>query len=80
MHPLKPDRFHGGIGSGARRSKVVTDTGDFILDNRRNDITRWKDVPYTFLKRQSQANPKAWVALVKEKTIATGEVSASSQD
>ena len=59
---------------------VVTDTGDFILDNRRNDITRWKDVPYTFLKRQSQANPKAWVALVKEKTIATGEVSASSQD
>jgi predicted transglutaminase-like cysteine proteinase len=57
---------------------IVTDKGDFILDNRRNDITRWKDTKYTFLKRQSQANPKQWVALVKEKIIASGQVSASS--
>ena len=57
---------------------VVTDTGDFILDNRRNDITRWKDTKYTFLKRQSQTNPRVWVALVKEKTIASGAVVSSS--
>jgi predicted transglutaminase-like cysteine proteinase len=58
---------------------VVTDTGDFILDNRRNDITRWKDTSYKFLKRQSQVNPRHWVALLKEKAIASGEVSASAQ-
>jgi predicted transglutaminase-like cysteine proteinase len=51
---------------------VVTDQGEFILDNRRNDITRWSDTKYTFLKRQSQSDPKQWVALVKEKTIASG--------
>ncbi len=56
---------------------VVTDKGDFILDNRRNDITRWKDTKYAFLKRQSQTNPRQWVALVKEKTIATGSVGTS---
>jgi predicted transglutaminase-like cysteine proteinase len=58
---------------------VVTDAGDFILDNRRNDIKRWRDTKYTFLKRQSQDNPRQWVALAQEKTIATGELSASAQ-
>lgn len=57
---------------------VVTDKGEFILDNRRNDIMRWKDTHYSFLKRQSQTNPRQWVALVKEKTIATGTVASSS--
>jgi len=56
---------------------VVTDKGDYILDNRSNDITRWTDKNYTFLKRQSQANPKQWVALVKEKTIVSGTVGTS---
>ena len=56
---------------------VVTDKGDYILDNRSNDITRWKDKHYTFLKRQSQTNPRQWVALVKEKTIVSGSVGTS---
>ena len=34
---------------------VTTDEGDFILDNRRNEIRRWADVDYTYLKRQSPA-------------------------
>lgn len=42
---------------------VVTDKGDFILDNRHNDILRWDHTPYTFLKRQSQADSKLWVSL-----------------
>jgi predicted transglutaminase-like cysteine proteinase len=42
---------------------VVTDRGDFVLDNRRNDILLWTDTGYTFLKRQSQHDPRAWVAL-----------------
>ncbi len=42
---------------------VATDRGDFVLDNRRNDILLWTDTGYTFLKRQSQQDPRAWVAL-----------------
>lgn len=42
---------------------VATESGDYVLDNRRNDILLWKDTGYTFLKRQSQHDPKAWVAL-----------------
>ena len=42
---------------------VATDRGDFVLDNRRNDILLWADTGYTFLKRQSQQDPRAWVAL-----------------
>jgi predicted transglutaminase-like cysteine proteinase len=42
---------------------VATDRGDYVLDNRRNDILLWADTGYTFLKRQSQQDPRAWVAL-----------------
>ncbi len=44
---------------------VVTDQGDFILDNRRDEILHWKDTNYTYLKRQGPDNPKLWVALTK---------------
>jgi predicted transglutaminase-like cysteine proteinase len=40
-----------------------TDEGDFVLDNRRNEIRRWKDLDYTFLKRQSERDPREWVSL-----------------
>jgi predicted transglutaminase-like cysteine proteinase len=42
---------------------VATDRGDFVLDNRRNDILVWAETGYTFLKRQSQQDPRAWVSL-----------------
>ncbi len=29
---------------------VRTDQGDFILDNKRRDVVRWADTPYTFVK------------------------------
>jgi predicted transglutaminase-like cysteine proteinase len=40
-----------------------TDEGDFVLDNRRNDIRRWSDLDYVFLKRQSERDPREWVSL-----------------
>jgi predicted transglutaminase-like cysteine proteinase len=64
-------------GEGHDVLTVVTDKGDFVLDNRRNDILRSRDTKYTFLKRQSQANPRQWVALVKEKTITSGTVTST---
>lgn len=45
---------------------IVTNEGDFILDNRRDVILYWKDTNYTFLKRQGPDNPTHWVALRKE--------------
>jgi predicted transglutaminase-like cysteine proteinase len=42
---------------------VATDRGDFVLDNRRNDILGWAETGYTFLKRQSQKDARTWIAL-----------------
>lgn len=42
---------------------VVTDAGDYILDNRRDDIRIWSNTGYKFMKRQSGDDPKKWVAL-----------------
>ena len=57
---------------------VTTDEGDFVLDNRRNEVRRWKDTGYSFLKRQSPRDPKQWVALAKEKTITNGFVAGGT--
>ena len=57
---------------------VTTDGGDFILDNRRNDVLRWSDTNYTFLKRQSHSNPTQWLALVKQPTSNSGFVSGGT--
>lgn len=44
---------------------VVTAQGDYVLDNRRNEILRWYETGYKFLKRQSQATANEWVSLQK---------------
>ena len=55
-------------GEGHAVLTIVSDNGDFILDNRRDDILRWDQTPYKFLKRQSQLDPKRWVSLQKSNT------------
>jgi predicted transglutaminase-like cysteine proteinase len=40
-----------------------TTDGDFILDNRRDEVRRWNDLDYTYLKRQSEKHPREWVSL-----------------
>jgi predicted transglutaminase-like cysteine proteinase len=59
---------------------VTTNEGDFILDNRWNEIRRWSDLDYTFLKRQSPRDPRAWVALAREKTIASGFIAGGTKN
>jgi predicted transglutaminase-like cysteine proteinase len=49
---------------------IATDSGDYVLDNRRDDILLWNDTNYTFLKRQSVWNPRQWVALINKSTAA----------
>jgi len=40
-----------------------TAKGDFILDNKFDDVRPWHGVPYTYVMRQSYINPKVWVSL-----------------
>ncbi len=53
---------------------VTGDQGDFILDNRRNEILRWNDTGYRFLKRQSSTNPREWLALTRQGNTQPGNL------
>jgi predicted transglutaminase-like cysteine proteinase len=50
-------------GEGHAVLSLVTSRGDFILDNRRNEIRDWQATGYTLLKRQSAQDPRKWVSL-----------------
>ena len=50
-------------GEGHAVLTLTTAAGDYILDNRRNDIRLWADTGYTMLKRQSAQDPRRWVSL-----------------
>ena len=54
---------------------VATQAGDFVLDNRRNEVLLWNETGYTFLKRQSQQDPRRWMALTETKN--NGAITAS---
>jgi predicted transglutaminase-like cysteine proteinase len=57
---------------------VTTANGDYILDNRHNEVLRWSDFNYTFLKRQSPRDPRVWMALENGKTHNSGFVTGGS--
>jgi predicted transglutaminase-like cysteine proteinase len=58
---------------------IRTDKGDFILDNKRRDVVRWADTPYTFVKRQSEKNPLVWISLLPPDTVPQTAMSASNR-
>ncbi len=53
---------------------VNSDAGDYVLDNRRDDILLWSETNYRFLKRQTQRDPKQWVSLDEAKTTSTASL------
>ncbi|MBU2147719.1 MAG: transglutaminase-like cysteine peptidase [Alphaproteobacteria bacterium] len=53
-------------GGGHAVLTVVTDLGDFILDNIEQKVLLWRDTEIYFLKRQSQRDLNRWVSLVNE--------------
>jgi predicted transglutaminase-like cysteine proteinase len=57
---------------------VRTDKGDFVLDNKRREILRFADTPYTYIKRQSERNPLVWISLLPPDSVPQTAVSASS--
>jgi predicted transglutaminase-like cysteine proteinase len=50
-------------GEGHAVLTVTTDKGDFILDNLTDKVVRWDRTGYAFVKRQSQEDENAWVAI-----------------
>lgn len=67
-------------GEGHAVLTATTEDGDYMLDNRRDDILLWNDTHYTFLKRQSEKDPRKWVALLKKpevRSVAVGSGKAN---
>ena len=50
-------------GDGHAIRTVVTDRGDYVLDNFTNEVKLWHETGYRFIKRQSQTDPNQWVSL-----------------
>ena len=50
-------------GEGHAVLTVRTTAGDFILDNKVDEVRIWNEAPYRFLARQSSLNPWVWVDL-----------------
>ncbi len=50
-------------GDGHAVLTVHTSMGDFILDNLEPRVLAWSETDYTYLKRQSERNSGAWVAI-----------------
>ena len=50
-------------GEGHAVLTARTTGGDFILDNKSNEVRLWNQTSYEFLMRQSYLNPRAWIAL-----------------
>lgn len=65
-------------GEGHALLTITTDAGDYVLDNRVDDVLRWDNSPYKFLKRQSHNNPLHWVALMKQPTSSSGYVATGN--
>ena len=58
---------------------VTADQGDFVLDNRRNEILRWNDTQYRYLKRQSASDPRVWVSLSRQDQGVEGNFAAGAR-
>jgi predicted transglutaminase-like cysteine proteinase len=55
-------------GEGHAVLMVRTDRGDLVLDNQDGRILLWNQTPYTYLKRQSQADAGQWVDLMDDRS------------
>lgn len=50
-------------GTGHTVLIVVTQQGEYVLDNQRGEILPWHAAPYVWIKRQSSHDPQIWVNL-----------------
>ncbi|MEW4462148.1 MULTISPECIES: transglutaminase-like cysteine peptidase [Hyphomicrobiales] len=66
-------------GGGHAVLTVITDMGDFILDNVEPRVLPWQEAEIRFLKRQSSTDPNLWVSLVRESRVRDAGSNASNQ-
>ncbi|MFS2325667.1 transglutaminase-like cysteine peptidase [Brucella sp. H1_1004] len=64
----KPD------GEGHAVLTVRTDRGDFVLDNLTDEVLRWDETEYTYLKRQAANNTGRWVTIESPDNLLVGAV------
>ena len=50
-------------GRRPRRPSRAHRRGDFVLDNKTDEIRRWYETAYRFVKRQSVTDPNRWVSV-----------------
>jgi len=50
-------------GDGHAVLTVKTDRGEFVLDNMRESVLPWAELPYRFVKRQSQTDENEWLSI-----------------
>jgi predicted transglutaminase-like cysteine proteinase len=67
------------VGEGHAVLMVLTDRGEFILDNKRDAVLPWNETRYTYIKREGSDGP-AWVSLVGRLAPVSGDVSASLRE
>jgi predicted transglutaminase-like cysteine proteinase len=58
---------------------VLTDRGEFILDNKRDAVLPWNQTGYTYLKREG-SDGLAWASLVGRLSSVTGDISADLRE
>lgn len=58
-------------GEGHAVLTVRTSSGDLVLDNKHSRIKTWDRTAYTFIKRQSAADPRRWDSLIPTKNSTT---------
>ena len=51
------------LGDGHAVLVARTTQGDFVLDNKTDEIRLWSETPYRFVKRQSASDPQKWVRI-----------------
>lgn len=64
----KPD------GEGHAVLTVRTDRGDFVLDNLTDEVMRWNETDYTYLKRQAASDTGRWVTIEGPDNLLVGAV------
>ena len=47
-------------GEGHLVLVIVTDRGDYVLDNLQPALIRWDELPYNWIMRSSPSNPQHW--------------------
>jgi predicted transglutaminase-like cysteine proteinase len=51
-----------------------TTQGDFVLDNKNEEVRLWTQTPYHYVMRQSYINPRVWVSLDPSDAAASSSV------